>query len=165
MSLEAFLKLDGIDGESAKDGHQGEIDIMSFSWGTHHTSTAHTGTGHSSGRADFSDFSIMKVVDKSSPKLFLKSCDGKTIAKGKITFRKTAGDSKIDYLTYDLENVMVTSFQNSGNDGGGDQVAESVSFAASKVVVTYLPQKADGSADAKQQAGWDQGMNKAAAGA
>jgi type VI secretion system secreted protein Hcp len=164
MSIEAFLKLDGIDGESAKDGHTGEIDIMSVSWGTHHISTAHTGTGLSSGRADFSDFSIMKVADKSSPKLFLKSCDGKHISKGKITFRKVAGDSKIEFLTYDLENVMVTSFQHSGNDSG-DQVAESVSFHATKVVVTYLPQKADGSADAKQQAGWDQGMNKAAAGA
>jgi len=165
MSLEAFLKLDGVDGESAKDGHVGEIDINSVSWGTSHVSTQSTGTGHSSGKADFSDFHIMKVADKSSPKLMLRCCDGKTIGTGKITFRKIAGDSKIDFLTYDLTNVMVTSWQQSGTDSGGDQVAESVSFAATKVVVTYLPQKADGSADAKQQAGWDHGVNKAAAGA
>jgi type VI secretion system secreted protein Hcp len=165
MSIEAFLKLDGIDGESAKDGHTGEIEIKSVNWGTSHASTGHTGTGHSSGKVDFADISIMKVADKSSPKLMLRCCDGKTIGTGKITFRKTAGDSKIDFLTYALTNVMVTSWQQSGNDSGDDQVAESVSFAATKVVVTYLPQKADGSADAKQQGGWDQGVNKVAAGA
>lgn len=165
MSIEAFLKLDGIDGESAKDGHAGEIDIHSVNWGVSHVSTLAMGTGHSSGKADISDFSIMKVADKCSPKLMLRCCDGKTIGTGKITFRKTAGDSKIEFLTYDLTNVMVTSWQQSGTDSGGDQVAESVSFAATKVVVTYIPQKADGSADAKQQAGFDFGVNKAAAGA
>jgi type VI secretion system secreted protein Hcp len=164
MSMEVFLKLDDIEGESVKDGHEKEIDVLSFNWGAHHHSTGHTGTGHSSGKADFADFVITKVVDKSSPKLFLKTCDGKHIPKGKITCRKTAGDSKIDYLTYDVEQVMVTSVQVSGSDGGGDQMMESVSFAATKVVVTYLPQKADGSADAKQQQGWSLAQNKAAAG-
>ena len=31
--FDAFLKLDGIKGESADAKHKGEIDVMSFSWG------------------------------------------------------------------------------------------------------------------------------------
>ncbi len=31
--FDAFLKIDGIKGESADAKHKGEIDVMSFSWG------------------------------------------------------------------------------------------------------------------------------------
>jgi type VI secretion system secreted protein Hcp len=34
MAYDAFLKLNGINGESQKQNHKNEIDIMSFSWGT-----------------------------------------------------------------------------------------------------------------------------------
>jgi type VI secretion system secreted protein Hcp len=160
MSLEIFLKLDGIDGESKDDDHTGEIEINSFSWGVSHPSSVQNGWGSSTGQADVSDFSIMKFADIASPKLMLYALNGKTIASGMVTFRKTAGDSKIDYLTYQLSDVFCTSVQQSA--GGGDQVSESVSFSARQFVATYYPQNADGSKGDKQQTGWDLAANKAA---
>ena len=32
MAVDAFLKLDGIDGESQDKEHKGEIDILAWSW-------------------------------------------------------------------------------------------------------------------------------------
>ncbi len=31
--FDAFLKIEGIDGESADSKHKGEIELLSFSWG------------------------------------------------------------------------------------------------------------------------------------
>ena len=39
MAFDAFLKLDGVKGESFDNTHKGEIDILSFSWGVSQTST------------------------------------------------------------------------------------------------------------------------------
>jgi len=33
MAYDAFLKIEGVEGESTRDKHEGEIEILSFSWG------------------------------------------------------------------------------------------------------------------------------------
>ena len=78
MAYDAFLKLDGLTGESQKDGHVGDIDIMSFSWGASNSSSVGTGTGVSVGKVTVSDFSIMKSTDMVSTVLFQKCCDART---------------------------------------------------------------------------------------
>ena len=45
MALEAFLKIEGIPGESRKQGHADEIDILSFSFGASNPTTVGKGTG------------------------------------------------------------------------------------------------------------------------
>ena len=37
MAFDAFLKIEGIDGESADKTHPGEIEVVSFSWGVSNT--------------------------------------------------------------------------------------------------------------------------------
>jgi type VI secretion system secreted protein Hcp len=44
MAFDAFLKLEGIKGESTDAKHKGEIDIESFGWGAQQ-SVGHTGGG------------------------------------------------------------------------------------------------------------------------
>src|SRR5712664_3838414 len=60
------------------DGHPGEstvvpdaINVDSFSWGVNRPASEH----HGDVRHDFSDFSFVKTIDKSSPKLMLSSAD------------------------------------------------------------------------------------------
>ena len=42
MAFDAFLKIEGIDGESTDKTHPGEIEVTSFSWGV--SNTGSTGT-------------------------------------------------------------------------------------------------------------------------
>ena len=163
MSLEIFLKLDNVSGESKDEDHEGEIELNSFHWGISHPSSVQNGWGSSTGQADVQDFSVSKFVDSASPKLALFALNGATLGSGKVTFRKTAGDDKIEYFTYDLQDVFCTSVSVSG--GGGDQVDENISFTARQFVITYFPQNADGTKGDKQQSGWDLATNKVAAGA
>jgi type VI secretion system secreted protein Hcp len=163
MAYDAFLKLDGITGESQKDGHKGEIDVMSFSWGASNSSSVGTGTGASTGKVSVSDFSIMKTTDSSSPVLFQKCCDGSVIATGVVTLQKQGGSGgPQQYLVYNFTNVYVTSIQWSGSGGAGDSPMESASFCFEKCTVDYTPQDDPGTAGSAVHGGWDVGANTAA---
>jgi type VI secretion system secreted protein Hcp len=161
MAYDAFLKLDGIDGESQKDGHEGEIDILSFSWGAANPTSMGGGSGSGTGKVSIHDFSVVKATDKSSASLFLKCCNGTNIATAKVTLRKAAGDAPIEYLVYNFTNVFVSSIQWSGSGGGGDDVPmESASFSFETCEINYTPQKDDGTPDSPQTVGWDVSANK-----
>jgi type VI secretion system secreted protein Hcp len=159
MAVEAFLKLDGIDGESQKEGHVNEIELFSFSWGASNPSSVSFGTGSGAGKVDISSLTVQTQVAKQSPKLFLACASGQHIAKGKLTVREAGGGEKpLEYLTYDMEEVFIDSVSWGGAAGGG-KPSESVSMSFKKVTMTYWPQNADGTLGDKIPAGWDVSKN------
>jgi type VI secretion system secreted protein Hcp len=157
MAGDMFLMLDGIKGESADDKHKGEIDIESFSWGLSQSGSGHRGSGSGTGKVDISDISIMKRVDKASPTLMLACANGKHIVKGKLTVRK-AGENPLDYLTIDLDSILVSSYQLSGSDGGGTPT-ESVSLNFVKVKTEYWTQSDKGAKGENANFSWDVAKN------
>jgi type VI secretion system secreted protein Hcp len=159
MAYDAFLKLDGVTGESQKANHTGEIDIMSFSWGASNSSSVGTGTGVSTGKVSVSDFSIMKSTDSASPVLFQKCCDGSVIATGVVTLQRQVQAAATPYLVYNFTNVYVTSIQWSGSGGSGESPMESVSFCFEVGTVDYTPIGDDGTAGTAIHGGWDVGQN------
>jgi type VI secretion system secreted protein Hcp len=159
MAYDAFLKLDGVTGESQKANHKNEMDIMSFSWGAANSSSVGTGTGVSVGKVSVSDFSVMKTSDSASPVLFQKCCDGSVIAAGVVTLQKQIAGVATPYLVYNFQNVYVTSIQWSGSGGAGDSPMESVTFCFEVGTVDYSPQKDDGSLGNAIHGGWDVGQN------
>jgi type VI secretion system secreted protein Hcp len=159
MAYDAFLKLDGVTGESQKDQHKGEIDLMSFSWGASNSSSVGTGTGSSSGKVTVSDFSIMKTTDSSSAPLFQKCCDGTTFATAAVTLQRQTNSGAVAYLVYNFTNVYVTSIQWSGSGGSGDTPMESASFAFETCTIDYTPQNDDGTPGSAVHGGWDVGQN------
>ena len=161
MAYDAFLKLDGIKGESQDAKHKGEIDIMSFSWGAHQAGTSAIGSGAGSGKVSLQDLQITKKVDSSSPLLFLNCANGAHIKEGNLVVRKAGGD-QLEYLKIKLTDVLVSSYQPSGHVHGGDDIpTESVSLNFSKIEMNYQPQGADGKAQGGPiLAGWDVKANK-----
>ena len=159
MAYDAFLKLDGIQGESQKDNHKQEIDLMSFSWGASNSSSVGTGTGVSVGKVAVSDFSIMKATDSSSPVLFQKCCDGSVMTTGVVTLQRQVQGTATPYLVYNFTNVYVTSVQWSGSGGSGDAPMESVAFCFEVGQVDYTALNDDGSGGTPIHGGWDVGQN------
>ena len=118
--FDAFLKLDGIKGESADAKHKGEIDIMSFSWGMAQTGVSATGGGGGAGKVKVHDFSITKKTDAASPLLMLNCASGAHIKEANFVVRK-AGGEQLEYLKIKLTDVLVSSYKplsNSGMIGG-----------------------------------------------
>lgn len=157
MAVDMFLMLDGIKGESADDKHKGEIDIESFSWGMSQTGSGHRSTGAGTGKVDVHDINVTKFIDKSSPSIMLACANGKHIPKGKITVRK-AGENPLDYLTVDIENILISAYNTSGSEAG-DRVAENVTINFGKVKIEYWTQSEKGAKGENANFSWDVAKN------
>jgi type VI secretion system secreted protein Hcp len=158
MSVDMFLKLDGIKGESKDDKHKDEIHIESFSWGLTQQGGFNTGGGGGAGKVNVHDISISKYLDKASCDLMMCCSSGKHIASGLITVRK-AGEKPLEYLKIKLTDILVSSIQHSGS-GHGDVLSENLSINFAKYELEYYEQKPDGSGTKAGQMGWDVKANK-----
>jgi type VI secretion system secreted protein Hcp len=163
MAYDAFLKIEGpeVKGESTDKGHEGSIEIFSFSWGASNPSTIGSHTrGSGGGKVTISDFTVVKRSDRASAALFKQCCSGTHFATAKVTLRKSGGD-KLEYLIYEFEEVFVDNMQWSGSAGGDDSPMETVSFTFGKVKATYTEQNEDGTPGAQVIYGWDVRNNTA----
>ncbi|GAM09411.1 protein hcp1 [Geobacter sp. OR-1] len=158
MAFDAFLKIDGIDGESTDDKHKDWIEILSFNHGLTQTASgsASTAGGASAERASFMDFSIVKALDKGSPKIFEACATGKHIKTVTVELCRAGGD-KVKYMEYKLSECIVSSYRPGGSAQGGETLPlEEVSFNYGKIELSYTVQKrANGSGGGKVAAGWD----------
>src|SRR5919109_1032111 len=93
MATDTFLKIDGIPGESTDDKHKDWIEFLSYNHGMSQPVSAASGTGgRTSQRVNMSDFSVMKMLDKSSPHLAQACCDGRHIKEVKVELCEASGD-------------------------------------------------------------------------
>jgi type VI secretion system secreted protein Hcp len=122
-----FLKLDGIDGETASRGNEGSLSVESFSFGASQSSSWTKGGGASVGKpqpgtamaataeppAGSGALRVVKQYDKSSPLLAKACATGQHIKSATLT-RCQDGACK----TYEFQDVLVSSYSVS-NDGKG----------------------------------------------
>lgn len=158
-SVDYFLKIDGIEGESTDDRHKGEIEILSWSWGETNAGTmTRGGGGAGAGKVQMQDFHFVKSMDKASPALFLKCATGEHIKQATLTARKAGGDQQ-EYLKITLTDVLISSYQTGGSSG--DVVpTDSFSLNFAKIEFEYKPQNPDGSLGEAVKAGYDLKLNK-----
>ncbi len=164
MAFDAFLKIDGIPGESSDDKHAEWIEIVSFDHNMEQpaSSTASNAGGATAERVNHGTFNITHLLDKASPKLYEAVCTGKHIKDVTLELCRAGGD-KLKYMEIKLEQVLVSSIAPSGA-AGGDFPSEMVSFSYGKIKWTYTQQKrADGAGGGNVSAGWDLTSNKVAA--
>lgn len=159
MAVNAYLKIDGITGPSTSK--TGYIDVLSFSWGV--SQTAVYGAGASgkeakAGRADFSNLTIMKVLDKTTPLVTDHCASGDILKEVYILYDKPVGDKQADYFRIYLKDALVTSVQLSGSN---ENPTESISFAFQGVEVAYRAEKDDGTLEAAVRKGYDLELLKA----
>jgi type VI secretion system secreted protein Hcp len=144
MAVDYFLKFDGIKGESADSKHKEEIDIESWSWGETNVRPTGTGTGGAgSGKVSMQDFHFVMRFNQASPALMQACASGKHIKLATLTSRK-AGKAQQEYLTFKFYDVLVSSYQTGGSEGGDPVPIDQVSFNFAKIEVEYKPQKPDG---------------------
>src|ERR1700737_168589 len=157
--VDYFLKIEGIEGESADHKHKGEIDVESWSWGEAQTGTHVHGGGGGAGKVAMQDFHFVMKVNKASPKLFLACADGEHIKKGVLTCRK-AGKEQQEFLKVTLSDLLVSSYQTGGSGHADIVPTDQISLNYSKIEFEYKEQKPDGTLGGAVKAGWDVKANK-----
>jgi len=153
-----YLKIEGVDGESTADRHKGEIEVMSWSFGaTQQTQGPRFGAAPGGRAAAGSQtpppgpgtVTMSKAYSPSSVKLMQACATGKHFPKATLTVRK-AGGGQQEYMTYELENVLVSGYSISS---GGDRPMESLSLNFTKIEYKIDDQKEKSGAPPK--AGYD----------
>src|SRR5437868_197493 len=133
-----FFKVKGakhgqINGEAQDDKHKNEIEVLSWSWGMQ--GKASIGTGQASGRATMRELKIVKKVDKASTALMSALRTNEVIKEGILTLRKT-GTTRLEYLKITIQDGRVLAIDIvGGDDKGGTDLLERVSFTFSKIAV------------------------------
>jgi len=153
MAVDMFLKIEGIEGESAdataaqngsKAAHGKEIDVLSWSWGLSQSGSSHFGGGGGSGKVNVQDISITKRIDRSSPNLIQSCCTGEHFKLASLVMRKAGGKKgPVEYLTIKMNDVIVSSVT-TGGSGGSDILTENVSLNFASFNITYQEQAQDG---------------------
>jgi type VI secretion system secreted protein Hcp len=139
-----FLELDGIQGEATEQGFENQIEAHSFQWGT--------GRSSSSKAAAFSEISMTKDVDKSSPTLMLRTASGATIPSAKVRITKSTDAGEVTFLRYCFTGVRITGVSQSS---GGGLPNESLSFSYATFQESYTQQDSGGGQSTVFSGGWD----------
>lgn len=135
MAFDAFLKLDGIKGESQVKGFEGQIQIESFQWGVAQLITGTVGGGGTTGKPTKSDFLFTAASSGASPLLFVTCASGKHIKEGVVTLR-SAGESQTNFSTIKLSNVLISGYRQAGDEDGSVPMDE-VGLNYTKIEFAY----------------------------
>jgi type VI secretion system secreted protein Hcp len=160
VASDFLLEIEGVKGESTDEAHKGKIEIDSFSWACMNEGTGGRGGGSGAGKANFSDFQFTKQCDAARHELIKSCASGKHFGKAVLTARK-AGEGQKEFLVVTMEDVFVSSFNSSGNAGGGSIPSESVTLNYVKIKYEYKPQDKKGALTGQLVAGYDRALNKA----
>ena len=158
MAFDAYLKIDGIEGESEDDKHWGWIELIRYGIGVKQTisTTASSAGSASAERVDFSDFLIRKFIDKSSPKLALACANGTHIDQIVVELCR-AGTDKVVFMTYTLKNCLIRKvITTNGSDTTANFPAETVKINYGKIEWHYAHLRRKGGGVAGYSvSGWD----------
>jgi len=145
--VDYFLKFDGIKGESADAKHKDEIDIEAWSWGETNAAGPAGGGGGGAGKVAMQDFHFVMRMNSASVSLMKACATGQHLKEATLTARK-AGKDQHEYLVVKMNDVLISSYQTGGSEGGDAVPTDQVSFNFAKIDVDYKRQKLDGSLDA-----------------
>jgi type VI secretion system secreted protein Hcp len=159
MAVDAFLKIEGIDGESQQREFEKWIEVSSFSWGVSNAATISGATGGAgAGKAQFQGFNFNTNTSKASPKLMVGCASGQHFQKAQLFVRKAGADQGFVFIKYTLADVLVSSYQTGGTENASPTDQFSLNFGAVEFI--WFEQDDRGGAGESVKAGWDLKANK-----
>ena len=123
-----YMKIGDVTGESQNPQFRDWVEVERFSPRLPQSPQAQPRTQSSPGQ-----ITIVKRMDKASPKLLQYASNGKHFSKGVLTCRKAA-EKPERYLKYEFTNVMVSSVEPTGS-------MEEVTFTYQKLRIEWMPQE------------------------
>ena len=161
MAFDAFIKIDGIPGESTDAKHKNWIEISSYRWDLNQpaSATASTAGGATAERVNISPLQFSHLLDKAAPKLYETCCNGTHIREVKLEICRAGGD-KMVYFEVTLNQVIVSNCSASSSIGE-DFPSQIVTLSAGSYTWKYNQQdKQSGTNMGSVSCGWDLSTNK-----
>ena len=162
MAFNAYVNFGDIKGESTDKDHKDWVVITSYRQSvTQPSVTERTAGGQSAGKATFSEFTITKLLDSATPKLFEAACNGTHIKE--VTIELVRANGGPAYLQIKLTDVMIAGFLDNAETSGAAQFpTETINMTYGAIEITYTKQKPDGTAAGNVTAKWNVAKGAAA---
>jgi type VI secretion system Hcp family effector len=171
LSCFAYIKFDGIEGEALQGDHVGWSHIQTFNQSILRANPAPVASSRrSAGAAVFEEIVVVKEIDASTPKLAEATAKGAVFGTVDIQLTRPSSDgSQQTYYTYELKNVIITSYSigSTGMDdvtpsglplvaagGPSDLPMEQLSLNFEEIKVIYTKTDSAGSAGGKVEYTW-----------
>ena len=106
----AYLKIGGVEGETTARGHEGEINVLGWNWGTQ--MRAMSAQGDASSDEGMTSITVTKATDLASAPLHKLATGDKPIDEVTLTVRR---EGERDVQTLRLKGVTVTSVRDVGD--------------------------------------------------
>lgn len=152
--MAAYIKFDGIDGESTADGNDKWSELLMSNMHLHKTGAGEVGAARRRGTPIVEDIRCEKLLDKASPKIAEAVLSGKIFKTVDIHYKTSVSDdSRQTYLKVELKDVMVTSYSISG--GNQEKPIESFSLNFGEIKTTYTELDNAGGKKGDVSYGWD----------
>lgn len=151
-----YMKFEGIKG-SATGSYQGWIELESAQMGTSRNVSGSTGgnVNRESGVPSITEIVVTKLQDNSSTHLFREALSGS--GKKVIIDFVRSGECGAPYLSFEMENTLISNFSISGH--GGDSRNKPVEFLSlnfTKISFSTKPTACPKDPQAvKDRAGWN----------
>lgn len=134
----AYIKFDGIDGESSDATHRGWSDLVSFQLSIPRADPAAAAPTRPTG-----EIRLEKLVDKSTPNLMQASVEKAVKRNITIEFTRDFADNRETYLSYELQNVLIVSYHLEGSRNR-DAQTETLELTFESMKITYTEFDRDG---------------------
>lgn len=151
-----YMKIEGIKGEVTTPNYEGMIEIDSMQLELARSIQSSPGAPRESSSPSFSDVTITKRTDSTSPHLFLEAAAGVVGKKVDLHFTTSVNGEERTYYLVTLSDVLVSGFSQSS---GGENPTESLSLNFTKIEMSYTPY-VGGKAGTPIRAGYDVMANK-----
>lgn len=158
MAFEAYLKLDGIEGQATDSKHEKWIQLISYQHSIINETTGQKSSGgaHTGGQVVHHDVGIVKNMDGTSPTLSLACCQGKSIPTAIIELVRSGGSGTdpVPYQKIEYTNVVIKAISPNG-DVHASFPTEALSFTYSSIKWTHTKTGKDGKPQGEIVGGWD----------
>ena len=137
--MPAFMKLGDIKGEATDQGHKDWILIESMSAPIHRSvPEGAKDQQRTKGHTTLGDVVIVRQLDKSSTKLQENCANGTFFKEVQIDFCTTVKNKQEPYLTYKLQDVIITSYSFHGVESGQPLPSEQITLNCTAAEWNYV---------------------------
>lgn len=164
MSVEMYLKMDGVTGGSKNFSHKGWSDVISWGWAMVSNRSAADVTDKD--KTSFREMSIVKKIGMDSTAIMQLFAQGKVIESAELDVIPVVGkrEARQKYLSIRMEDVLVKSIITGGNNSE-DSFNENIVLLFGKVRFEYSVNAITGAENTGKEAAeynfnWDITQNR-----
>jgi len=133
-----YIDYEGITGGATAGKYEDLIDVESVEFGVGRGISMEVGsmTNRENTKPNFSEITITKTCDSSCSAIFQEACVGTTGKKVSIKFCRTGGTNIQEYMTYELKDVLISSYSINGAKEGEPEEVITLSYSSIEICYT-----------------------------